>query len=719
MNYIKVILSFIIFHICYFESKAQSYQISELQCSGSIPADLKKTMGEFVNGQNDNKYSKGNLLGVYNILNSGNVLYGTPLNEMIERIGQRVLKTSGVDADVHFYILRSGIFNAFATDEGYIFATTALLAQLDSEDELAFILSHELSHFIFKHSLSRQIQKELTLKEINQLAKARRKSHNKEEDMELSLDAFLRTFYKYSRNQESQADSMGLNLYLRAGYDPAAVYGVFEKLEYAFPVFNKYHFQPQLVLPRNQEIAKAMTERCLLKSNSTAWEKLSLDFKLSEIEKTEDSLEQFYRTHEDNKARLQKLKMRLESAISTDSKPMNMELQFAAISEQFVYHMRSTNYGLALVYLNVLDQHQNGNIKNLDVWKSLVLYPLFLKKYNMGKQSIENDESGDAYSEFKRLFIALPTSEWYVSALHYCKLSSNDEPELMTRTKRRYLALLHKEMHVFTRSTDTTDISLSIRNCQGMEQTYNWERKHPIQFQGTLESMENVNGDATILVQNSKLDKKFARGNQSGFELPMANVGGPVFYLFRNKKKSMQYAQKMEDYVKYFSEEIVWAGKKNKLNFRNYNFQNKDSTSTEEYNFYHASMGMLVEKLELRNLNVIPVSTIINQEVFSNSGIQKLNFTFGVGKEWPKKAVTLFLAKQYSAMFCLPIGFNVSSWIEDNWGSRLVMVNMVLDAKSGNIDYQSEYSYSQDLRYDLFSGIAYRMSKDMKRYYKL
>ena len=52
-----------------------------------------------------------------------------------------------------FYIIKTSTVNAFATDRGDVFVTMGLLARLNTEAELAFILAHEIIHTEEKHSM--------------------------------------------------------------------------------------------------------------------------------------------------------------------------------------------------------------------------------------------------------------------------------------------------------------------------------------------------------------------------------------------------------------------------------------------------------------------------------------------------------------------------------------------------------------------------------------
>ena len=77
----------------------------------------------------------------------------------VARVGQRLVNSSVAKETPYqydFHLLRDPqAINAFALPGGQIFITYALLAKLDSEDQLAGVLGHEIGHVIGRHSAER------------------------------------------------------------------------------------------------------------------------------------------------------------------------------------------------------------------------------------------------------------------------------------------------------------------------------------------------------------------------------------------------------------------------------------------------------------------------------------------------------------------------------------------------------------------------------------
>lgn len=87
-------------------------------------------------------------------------IYKDPeLQAYVNEIGQRVAQHCGrTNIDYYFTVLDSPIINAFALPGGYIYVTRGILAQMNSEAELAFVLGHEVAHVAAKHGAQRLSQ---------------------------------------------------------------------------------------------------------------------------------------------------------------------------------------------------------------------------------------------------------------------------------------------------------------------------------------------------------------------------------------------------------------------------------------------------------------------------------------------------------------------------------------------------------------------------------
>jgi len=112
-------------------------------------------------------------------------------------------------------ILNSGAINAFALPSGDLFVTRGLLALANDTAEIAAVMAHEIGHVTARHAFLRAEQ-EKTAQVITRAAtviQSRHKGEQVETSSALSLAGF-------SRQQELEADRIGIRAAARAGYDP-------------------------------------------------------------------------------------------------------------------------------------------------------------------------------------------------------------------------------------------------------------------------------------------------------------------------------------------------------------------------------------------------------------------------------------------------------------------------------------------------------------------
>ncbi|HEX6102788.1 MAG TPA: M48 family metalloprotease, partial [Alphaproteobacteria bacterium] len=146
----------------------------------------------------------------------------------ISSLGELLAKTSErPDLPWKFTVLDTPQVNAFALPGGYIYITRGLLALASNEAEVASVLAHEIGHVAARHSAQRQGRSTLVglgaalagiltgSGEIAQIGNA------------------IGTGYvqKFSRDQELQADTLGVRYMARANYDPQAAVSFLQKMQ--------------------------------------------------------------------------------------------------------------------------------------------------------------------------------------------------------------------------------------------------------------------------------------------------------------------------------------------------------------------------------------------------------------------------------------------------------------------------------------------------------
>ena len=157
-------------------------------------------------------------------------VYNDPtLTEYLTKIGNTLVPhTHRPHLNYHFAVLDSPVANAFAAPGGYIYFTRGILALMNSEAEMAVILGHELGHVNARHSVKKLSQ--LYLAQIG-LAVG---SALSEEFAEISGAASIGIqllFLKFSRDDEREADALGVEYSRKGKYNPAAMIDFFNSLQ--------------------------------------------------------------------------------------------------------------------------------------------------------------------------------------------------------------------------------------------------------------------------------------------------------------------------------------------------------------------------------------------------------------------------------------------------------------------------------------------------------
>jgi len=155
----------------------------------------------------------------------------------VNDVGQRIVSALPPQPfSYHFYVIKEDTYNAFATPAGHIFIYSGLLDAMDSEEELACILGHEISHVVCRH-ISQKIERSekaniATLAGVvaGVLLGTAGASAAGNALTVGSVAAGQAYALAYSREDERQADQIGLNLLRKAGYNGKGLISTLKKL---------------------------------------------------------------------------------------------------------------------------------------------------------------------------------------------------------------------------------------------------------------------------------------------------------------------------------------------------------------------------------------------------------------------------------------------------------------------------------------------------------
>jgi predicted Zn-dependent protease len=154
----------------------------------------------------------------------------------VERVGYSLVDQLGsTPFDFKFYVINALDPNAFAIPGGYIFVTTGLIVLADNEQEIAGVLSHEISHVTQRH-VAQMIEKSKRLSIATLAAMvagilAGRGGAGSAAAVAMAQGTAGALTLKYTREMETDADQNGLHLLVKAGYDPNGMITFFNKIQ--------------------------------------------------------------------------------------------------------------------------------------------------------------------------------------------------------------------------------------------------------------------------------------------------------------------------------------------------------------------------------------------------------------------------------------------------------------------------------------------------------
>jgi predicted Zn-dependent protease len=190
------------------------------------------------------------------------------ITEYINRLGQTLVRSSDAKVPFTFYVIEGAAPNAFALPGGYIFVYTGLLKIASDESEAAAAMAHEIAHVAARHMTCQATKSQIANIATIPLSVllggwggyAARQGAN------AGIPAL---FLKFGRNDESEADYLGLQYLYAAGYDPTAAISIFEKIESLKKkqpglfdrIFSTHPMDADRIQKTEKEIARILPEK--------------------------------------------------------------------------------------------------------------------------------------------------------------------------------------------------------------------------------------------------------------------------------------------------------------------------------------------------------------------------------------------------------------------------------------------------------------------------
>jgi Zn-dependent protease with chaperone function len=255
------------------------------------------------------------------MLGSGNILYGDATYEYLQSLMKTILKKNKLNYPVKVHAFKSSYTNAFATDIGYIFVNLGLLSKIETEAELAYVLCHELAHYVLRHSLEGELVKY-------------DESNLSEKKVVTAYDKLIQK-HLFSQKFELQADSLGLKYYLEAGYKPSSV-------EKAFNILKDLHYTLHKDVDLNQYFNY---DNAIASIDEDVFNKT-----LDKVTFTKKKFNDKFATHPEIEARVEKLEKYLPEKDKGKTSLANKKLYKEAIKAADLENLR-----VALIEGNYLD----------------------------------------------------------------------------------------------------------------------------------------------------------------------------------------------------------------------------------------------------------------------------------------------------------------------------------------------------------------------------
>jgi len=153
------------------------------------------------------------------------------VTEYVNRVGQNIVRNSDAQVPFTIKVIDSDVVNAFALPGGFFYVNSGLILHADEESELAGVMAHEIAHVCARHGT-----KQATKGQITQLAMIPAMifipytwtGYAIYQGMNFMIPL---TFLKFTRDEEREADFLGLQYMYKAGYDPNSFVAFFEKIE--------------------------------------------------------------------------------------------------------------------------------------------------------------------------------------------------------------------------------------------------------------------------------------------------------------------------------------------------------------------------------------------------------------------------------------------------------------------------------------------------------
>lgn len=338
------------------------------------------------------------------------------IDNYIQKLGTKLLNSSTNHfKHFDFFVINSPEINAFALPGGYIGVNRGLITTAENEDEIAAVLAHEISHVNQRH-IARSIEKQQQLR-LPMLAAivagALVSAYNPAAGQSIiagSMAAGNQSLINYTRDNEEEADRVGMQVLASSGYSPYSMSKFFSKMQqnlYAdqddIPEYLKTHPVTRSRIADANNRADKMIQSLKLKANSSS-QKPAFDFMLVKnmllIDESSD-LQKIIRNSQNAVNETDKIQNDLTPFSAGYALLKKQETEAASKIFQKLYSMYPKNNLIAGLYAETLKQNYQAasNILTKQIAITDDQVPLLLQ---YARLSIVNNQNQNAVKILKQ-----------------------------------------------------------------------------------------------------------------------------------------------------------------------------------------------------------------------------------------------------------------------------------------------------------------------------
>lgn len=311
-----------------------------------------------------------------------------PVEDKLNLILQKIKIAAGAEKiPVKIIINNDQSYSNTSTADGSIFITRATLEDVKTDDELAFIIAHELSHFVLQHHdidiALNGLNKAYSF--LNVIYNSREKNSITESDQNSAIQFLVaKEIYEkvvstaFHRNQEQGADSLGIDLMVKAGYNPKFITSFLDKMEYFETTNSKVFVKESYIRSTKNSFSVDLDA---LVSDALQQMLYDLSSKHPNIKLRRDYLLGYLEKHHSNVLALKSSK----DLIAIRDKNINAFISYknmkilstnlltkSTIDPKTIQHVENSPYGIVPHAKFYVDIAKNGNKSSVDMLKHLI-----------------------------------------------------------------------------------------------------------------------------------------------------------------------------------------------------------------------------------------------------------------------------------------------------------------------------------------------------------